>query len=345
MNFSDILALLEILVTILFGYYITHWVTVRDTRTRSVKDLYLGQLSDIKKRCDTFFHDLFDGKLKGRTIADWYGHQQSALTCFDDGLRMALPIRKEKLEDIVNRIHETITGSEYYNDNFNKKKYMLTKDEQAKMLDLKNRVDKSFNEYVVQINNSRQYYFWETLKQNYWFDVEYFKVNEKRNPQWDALKIRGLKLLPYVFVFVAVVMVVRGAYKSYSDNLVEEKQRQEIFNAGIDKLIEKANELNSTLSTISEEISIENSNDTTLHRLLENDFLKYAEQSETFDVADMETISIERKAINKRRSRITTIHLDDNFDIQIKGGDDRILRGYDEDAGMFFYKLYFETED
>lgn len=78
---------------------------------------------------------------------------------------------------------------------------------------------------------------------------------------------------------------------------------------------------------------------------LENDFLKYAEQSETFDVADMETISIERKAINKRRSRITTIHLDDNFDIQIKGGDDRILRGYDEDAGMFFYKLYFETED
>ena len=76
-----------------------------------------------------------------------------------------------------------------------------------------------------------------------------------------------------------------------------------------------------------------------------NDFLKYAEQSETFDVVDMETISIERKAINKRRSRITTIHLDDNFDIQIKGGDDRILRGYDEDAGMFFYKLYFETED
>ena len=113
MSFSDILALVEILVTILFGYYITHWVSVRDTRTRSVKDLYLNQLADIKKNVDTFFKDLFEGKLKGRTIADWYGHQQTSLTCFDEGLRMALPIRKEKLEDVVNRIHEEITGSNF----------------------------------------------------------------------------------------------------------------------------------------------------------------------------------------------------------------------------------------
>ena len=274
MNFSDILALLEILVTILFGYYITHWVTVRDTRTRSVKDLYIGQLSAIKKQVDTFFHDLFDGKLKGRTIADWYGHQQNNLTCFDEGLRLALPIRKEKLEDIVNRIHETITGSDYYNDNFKKSKYILTKDEQAKMLELKASVDKSFNEYVVQINNSRQYYFWETIKQNYRFDVEYFKVNKKCNPKWEALKIRLQKLIPYIVSLIAIVLIVRGTYASYRETLKEEHELQDTYSVGIERLIEKADELNRTLTTISDGITIENSNDSTLHSIIVKDLEK-----------------------------------------------------------------------
>lgn len=274
MNFSDILALLEILVTILFGYYITHWVTVRDTRTRSVKDLYIGQLSDIKRHVDSFFHELFDGKLKGRTIADWYGHQQNALTCFDEGLRMALPIRKEKLEDIVNRIHETITGSEYYNDNFNKKKYILTKDEQAKMLDLKSSVDKSFNEYVVQINNSRQYYFWENLRQNYLFDVEYFKVCKKPHPRLSAMQLRGIKLIPYLISLLAIVLIVRGAYVSYKDTMEEERQLQNTYETAIEQLIEKTEELNGTLTTISDGIAIENSNDSILHNIIVKDLEK-----------------------------------------------------------------------
>lgn len=250
MSFSDILALLEILVTILFGYYITHWVSVRDTRTRSVKDLYLNQLSDIKKRVDAFFDDLFSGKLKGRTIADWYGNQQNSLTCFDEGLRMALPIRKVKLEDIVNEIHETITGSDYYNDHFSKKKYELTNTERAKMLALKNKVDKSFNEYVVQINNSRQYYFWETLKQNYQFDLEYYKSTESKCPRWCAMRIRCVKIIPYIIALLVLFFVIKGTYNSYKGNAEQEQSRQETLERGVDKLIERIDSVNESLKSI-----------------------------------------------------------------------------------------------
>ena len=282
MSFSDILALIEILVTILFGYYITHWVTVRDTRTRSVKDLYLTQLSDIKKQVDSFFHNLFDGELKGQTIAAWYGHQQNALTCFDEGLRMALPIRKERLEDIVNRIHETITGSDYFNDHFYNKKYILTKDEQAKMLDLKAKVDKSFNEYVVQINNSRQYYHWETIKQNYLFDVEYFKVDQKFHPCWNALKIRGLSLLPYIVALIAIVLIVLGTYTSYKTNVNDESHRKEMYNNSLNRLIEEIGRINSTLTTMSEELTINNSNDSILYQMLEDDLLRKKQMQRDF---------------------------------------------------------------
>lgn len=77
---------------------------------------------------------------------------------------------------------------------------------------------------------------------------------------------------------------------------------------------------------------------------LEDKFAQYAEENAPIELTELASISVEKKAINKRRSRITTIHLDDNFDILVRGGDDHILRGYDENAGMSFYKLYYERE-
>lgn len=77
---------------------------------------------------------------------------------------------------------------------------------------------------------------------------------------------------------------------------------------------------------------------------LEEKFSQYAEENAPVELLQTDVISIERKAINKRRPSISTIHLDNNFDVLIKGNSDYILRGYDEEAGMNFYKLYFEKE-
>ena len=41
---------------------------------------------------------------------------------------------------------------------------------------------------------------------------------------------------------------------------------------------------------------------------------------------------------------MTTIHLDKNFDINIHGGEEFLERGYDEERGMYYYRLYFKEE-
>lgn len=41
---------------------------------------------------------------------------------------------------------------------------------------------------------------------------------------------------------------------------------------------------------------------------------------------------------------LTNIKLDDNFGISIKGGGDMIEKGYDEEKGMKYYKLYYKEE-
>ena len=53
---------------------------------------------------------------------------------------------------------------------------------------------------------------------------------------------------------------------------------------------------------------------------LEQRFNQYVEENGSLIMSETDSISIERKAVNKRRSRISTIHLDDNFEILIRGG-------------------------
>ena len=55
-------------------------------------------------------------------------------------------------------------------------------------------------------------------------------------------------------------------------------------------------------------------------------------------------VTIERKAIKKAKTKVETIKLDENFDISIHGGEYQIERGYDENAGMNYYKLFLKKK-
>jgi len=51
------------------------------------------------------------------------------------------------------------------------------------------------------------------------------------------------------------------------------------------------------------------------------------------------------KAVNHRSTgNMTTIRLDNSFDINIHGGEQNIIRGYDKERGMYYYQLFFKEE-
>ena len=57
------------------------------------------------------------------------------------------------------------------------------------------------------------------------------------------------------------------------------------------------------------------------------------------------TILPSKAAVKKQATtKITTIKLDKNFDIKVKGVKDLLEQGYDENRGMKYYKLYYEEE-
>lgn len=55
--------------------------------------------------------------------------------------------------------------------------------------------------------------------------------------------------------------------------------------------------------------------------------------------------AISKQAVKKKKTTtLTTLKLDQNFDIHIRGGENLLEKGYDEEKGMKYYKLYFKEE-
>ena len=62
-------------------------------------------------------------------------------------------------------------------------------------------------------------------------------------------------------------------------------------------------------------------------------------------VALDDEIKISQQAVKKKTTtKLTTIKLDDNFDIRVHGGEQLVVQGYDEERGMKYYKLYYREE-
>lgn len=76
--------------------------------------------------------------------------------------------------------------------------------------------------------------------------------------------------------------------------------------------------------------------------IMETKFKEYVADKEMEGQIQQDgSINIDRSALSKAKNKVETIKLDSNFDIRILGGQDRIVKGYDKNAGMSYYQLYF----
>ena len=74
-------------------------------------------------------------------------------------------------------------------------------------------------------------------------------------------------------------------------------------------------------------------------------FMDYRESSDYARELPNDTLKIEKKIPKKKIAMPSNvIHLDGNFDIVVKGGEEHILKGVDDRNGMKYYKLFFEEE-
>lgn len=78
---------------------------------------------------------------------------------------------------------------------------------------------------------------------------------------------------------------------------------------------------------------------------LASKFTAYVASSDKAEELGLEPVAIEKSAVGRhRKSAVSTIRLDNNFELHVIGAEDRISKGYDPDAALNYYQLYYEVE-
>lgn len=172
MTFSDFMSAIGIITSIVFGFYITHWHSIKDARTRVLKDYYIDQVKAIKGRTDKFFHQIAWGKSSAKKIISWYTHISMDVDGIDKGLRRVLAIQMMPFGDNLSKLYEEITGWDDYNDQFSDAHYQPSTEHVQRLLYMLSEVDDLLNRYINHINQSNNFSIWT---------VQWRKISQNRN--------------------------------------------------------------------------------------------------------------------------------------------------------------------
>lgn len=255
MNFSDLLNIFELLLTLIVGFYLAHWYNVRDTQSRSIKDYYIERLNEFKKEIDSFFQDLLKGKCSSKQVTEWYEVLENRLIGFDDGLCQALPIRKKGLTDIVFMAHSNLSLLEEFNEQFNEEYVLFGTNSKYKIKEYKRELDKNINQYLTLINHSSYNNIFLKLWYNIKNDWNYYRdVKHQCFPivpiLWNLLRVYFLQLLCILCILLGVDYII-GRYeeehRKEEMNLIIQKQEEERISQHLKCIENDVNEIKSVI--------------------------------------------------------------------------------------------------
>lgn len=215
MALSDKLALLEILVTIFIGYYITHLTNIKDAGTRCLKDYFIEILKKIRNDFDQYIDKIITSDISAKEFVKWYNTFQCDIDNFDKSIRQAFPIDKADLSDSIDNLYSYITGSDDFNNQYQNDIVEFPFEIKSKIKTDKSGIDLLMNDYVIEINGSNCIGIWKKLKGIILQERDSCSGKDKLQTYYKCLKkiIHSRKvyikqLMTYLFVSVSLCLAI-----------------------------------------------------------------------------------------------------------------------------------------
>lgn len=175
MSLSDILTVLEILITVVVGFYLAHWYSVRDSQHRAVKDYYINLLSEYQKQAEEIFRGVLSSDVSGRTLLAKIDGLESALEGFDEDLRRALPVKLKPIQESIGDVMDELTNLNDINEQFDNEAYHLGTNDIISVRQLSRAAHRWFGIYINQININHGHHVWHELLNNVKNTIEYYR--------------------------------------------------------------------------------------------------------------------------------------------------------------------------
>ena len=87
-NLSDIIiAILDIIVTILIGIWISFFLQNNFTTNRAVKEYFISENQDICQKYNKFVSDIFDNNIPAPKIQEWFKFMTLKIDIYEEFLK------------------------------------------------------------------------------------------------------------------------------------------------------------------------------------------------------------------------------------------------------------------
>lgn len=252
MELSDLLDVLDIVVTVVIGFVITHMVSVRDSRTRAIKDYYIQELAAIKSEINNFYASLFKGELDAKEIIGWYSAIRNRIDSFDQAVRKTFTIYEGSIAKKLFLNYKYITNSNDFNSNYNQGKIKFRAATKNAIGKNEKQLYMLVERTLYDINNVRARDYlerkWLELKSHYL----YYRTTERKSRYGACLNILWAWLCTHKSIIVFWAVLAIAAYVIFVN--IGKVLKQDNDNSAKLELIERLDTLNSIVKDVSKRI-------------------------------------------------------------------------------------------
>lgn len=228
MSLSDFLAVLEILITVLVGFVISHLVSVRDSRMRAIKDYYIEDLYDIKQKINEFYSSIFKGESDAQQIIGWYSAIRNRVYVYEKAITKAFGLHLPSLSKRLFINYRHITDAEEFNADYSKTKIVFSGNTKSKIGREEKYLYDLLDRIIYDINNSAGLDLlsrkWLELKHHY----GYYSLSKKSkisscfHVAWDWLLAHKSKIIGLAFGGLVIYLLITNIEKVISKDQDEE---------------------------------------------------------------------------------------------------------------------------
>ena len=152
---SDIISIVDIVVSFGLGIWIATAITKSQTKERFLKDYFTNEVNGIKDDCKTFFDEICYDKKSANDIKIGFRLLSMRVAAFEANLRSAFKKVDCNLAQHLTNIQLEVTGCDDFNNQFKEQVVLFSPAEKNAILENRHQLLTEFSKSVVIINKAK----------------------------------------------------------------------------------------------------------------------------------------------------------------------------------------------
>lgn len=264
MSLSDFLTLVNIGITLIVGFYLTHWFSVRDSRHRALKDFYINEVKSLSDEIGGTFRKLKSGEITGEQFVQWFNSIERRLENLDKDIREAFPIFSVSIYNPVFRAHMVISNSEDFNNNYRVEHHNYDAETSNLIVEHEEIIYKAIHNVVSSINECPKRGLINSAWR--WLNKEWFYFIKQEQSVMGYLWHWVKRILYYAIIFLLPIIIMFYLWAwlvklfKPEESELERRQVEAIENYSIqtERLVQKIDSIDTDLKIIHERMGSRN---------------------------------------------------------------------------------------